>query len=89
MVRGFCFNHIFKFFSYSILYLHKNLYNYFLGGFMNNFDMQKLMSMLSQMDKKDLERGLAQASEILKNKELQDKQRNQQRPNGNCQKNRM
>lgn len=56
---------------------------------MNNFDMQKLMSMLSQMDKKDLERGLAQASEILKNKELQDKQRNQQRPNGNCQKNRM
>ncbi len=30
-------------------------------------DMSKLMAMLSKMDKKDLEKGLAQASEILKN----------------------
>ena len=30
-------------------------------------DMAKLMAMLSKMDKKDLEKGLAQASEILKN----------------------
>lgn len=29
-------------------------------------DMAKLMEMLSKMDKKDLEKGLAQASEILK-----------------------
>lgn len=57
---------------------------------MNNMDMQKLMTMLSQMDKKDLERGLAQASEILKNKEAQENQKNQQRPNShNCQRKRM
>ena len=30
-------------------------------------DMAKLMAMLSKMDKNDLEKGLAQASEILKN----------------------
>lgn len=35
---------------------------------MNNIDMNSLMNMLSKMDKKDLEKGLAQASEILKTK---------------------
>ncbi len=35
---------------------------------MDNFDVNKLMGMLSKMDKKELEKGLAQASEILKNK---------------------
>jgi len=30
-------------------------------------DMAQLMEMLSKMDKKDLEKGIAQASEILKN----------------------
>ena len=34
----------------------------------NNFDMAKMMSMLSKMDKKDLEEGLAKASKILQNK---------------------
>ena len=33
----------------------------------NNLDMAKLMSMLSKMDKKDLEEGLAKASKILQN----------------------
>lgn len=32
---------------------------------MNNIDMAKLMSLLSKMDKKDLENGLAQASKML------------------------
>lgn len=36
---------------------------------MNNFDMNTLMSMLSKMDKKDLEKGLAQASKILSSKD--------------------
>lgn len=33
---------------------------------MNQFDMNQLMNLLSKMDKKDLEKGLAQASQILK-----------------------
>ena len=33
----------------------------------NNIDMAKLMQMLSNMDKKDLEAGIAKANEILKN----------------------
>lgn len=36
---------------------------------MNNFDMSKLMSMLSKMDKKDLEKGIAEASQILNSKD--------------------
>ena len=32
---------------------------------MSSLDMNQLMSMLSKMDKKDLERGLAQASQLL------------------------
>ena len=36
---------------------------------MNNFDMAKLMSLLSKMDKKDLEEGLAKASQILNSKD--------------------
>lgn len=32
---------------------------------MNNMDMGKLMEMLSKMDKKQLEQGLAKASQIL------------------------
>ena len=31
----------------------------------NNFDMAKLMNMLSKMDKKDLEAGIAKANQIL------------------------
>lgn len=34
----------------------------------NNFDMAKMMSMLSKMDKKDIEEGLSKASKILQNK---------------------
>ena len=36
---------------------------------MNNLDMNALMSMLSKIDKKDLERGLDQASKILSSKD--------------------
>lgn len=39
----------------------------------NNFDMQKMMAILSKMDKKQLEQGMAKAQEILKAKEMQDK----------------
>ena len=35
---------------------------------MNNLDMNALMKMLSKMDKKDLEAGLAKAQEILNQK---------------------
>lgn len=35
---------------------------------MNQFDVNQLMSMLSKMDKKDLEKGLNQASQILNSK---------------------
>lgn len=34
---------------------------------MNNADMSKLMNMLSKMDPKELENGIAKANEILKN----------------------
>ena len=34
----------------------------------NNFDMAKMMAMLSKMDKKDLEAGIAKANQILKSK---------------------
>ena len=34
----------------------------------NNFDMAKMMAMLSKIDKKDLEIGIAKANQILKNK---------------------
>lgn len=36
---------------------------------MDNFDMNKLMSMLAKMDKKDLEKGIAEASKILNSKD--------------------
>ena len=39
---------------------------------MNNMDMSKLMQILSNMDKKDLEKGLAKANEVLKNKSKED-----------------
>lgn len=35
---------------------------------MNNLDMNALMKIISKMDKKDLEAGLAKAQEILKHK---------------------
>ena len=35
----------------------------------NNMDMAKLMSILSKMDKKDLEAGIAKASKILNSKD--------------------
>ena len=34
----------------------------------NNFDMSKMMAMLSKMDKKDLEAGIAKANQILQTK---------------------
>ncbi len=36
---------------------------------MNNSDMQKIMAMLSKMDKKDLEAGIAKANAILNSKD--------------------
>ncbi len=35
---------------------------------MNNLDMNALMKIISKMDKKDLEAGLAKAQDILKEK---------------------
>lgn len=35
----------------------------------NNIDMGKLMSMLSKMDKKQLEKGLEQVQNIIKSKD--------------------
>lgn len=34
----------------------------------NNIDMEKMMQMLSKMDKKDLETGIAKANQILQTK---------------------
>ena len=34
----------------------------------NNFDISQMMNMLSKMDKKDLEAGIAKANKILQNK---------------------
>lgn len=36
---------------------------------MNNFELNKLMSVLSKMDKKDLEKGIEKAQEVLKTKD--------------------
>jgi hypothetical protein len=36
---------------------------------MNNMDMGKLMEMLSKMDKKQLEQGLAKVSQVLSNED--------------------
>lgn len=36
---------------------------------MSNLDMNQLMSMLSKMDKKDLEKGMAQVSQMLNTKD--------------------
>ena len=36
---------------------------------MNNIDVNKLMDMLSKMDKKDIENGLAQVSKVLNSKD--------------------
>ncbi len=38
----------------------------------NNLDMAKLMSMLSKMDKKDLEAGIAKANKILQSNSKED-----------------
>lgn len=38
----------------------------------NNIDMNKLISMLSKMDKKDLEKGFSQAMNVLGNKDKEE-----------------
>ena len=38
----------------------------------NNLDMAKLMSMLSKMDKKELEEGIAKANQFLKSNNKED-----------------
>ena len=43
---------------------------------MNNLDMSKLLSMLGKMDKKDLEAGIAKATEILNQNQNQPKNEN-------------
>lgn len=40
-----------------------------MGNNNNGMDLNSLMSMLSKMDKKDLEAGLAKASKILSSKD--------------------
>ncbi len=39
---------------------------------MNNSDMNKLMEILSKMDQKELQNGIAKANEILKNNSKED-----------------
>lgn len=39
---------------------------------MNNLNMASLMQMLSKMDKKDLEAGIAKANQILQSKNKED-----------------
>lgn len=39
---------------------------------MNNLDMAQLMQMLSKMDKRDLEAGIAKANKILQSKSKED-----------------
>lgn len=36
---------------------------------MDNLDMQKLMNMLSKVDKKDLEKGIEKANQIINSKD--------------------
>jgi len=50
----------------------------------NNIDMGKLMNMLSKMDKKDIERGMAQVSQMLNSKDKEEimKKLNSQGGNG-------
>ena len=43
---------------------------------MNKLDMNAIMKMLSKMDKKDLEGGLAKAQEILKQKGVENSSNN-------------
>lgn len=43
---------------------------------MNKLDMNAIMKMLSKMDKKDLEVGLAKAQEILKQKGIENSSNN-------------
>lgn len=38
----------------------------------NNLDMGQLMSMLSKMDKKDIEKGMAQVSQMLNSKQKEE-----------------
>lgn len=38
----------------------------------NNMDMNQLLSMLSKMDKKDLQKGIEQANKILNSKDKND-----------------
>lgn len=38
----------------------------------NNFDIAKIMQMLSKMDKKELENGIAKANQILQTKSKED-----------------
>lgn len=38
----------------------------------NNIDMNKLMAMLANMDKKELEKGLSQAAKVLGNKDKEE-----------------
>ena len=38
----------------------------------NNMDMSKLLEVLSKMDKRELEAGIAKANQILKNKNKND-----------------
>ena len=60
---------IYHTFSHTIILYIKTLHILRLGGFkMNNLDMNALMKIISKMDKKDLEAGLAKAQEILKQK---------------------
>ena len=65
----FLFCNIFFIFSYYIIYFYAYIYLEGIVVSVNNVDMAKLMSILSKMDKKDLEEGLSKASQILNSKD--------------------
>ena len=55
------------------LFFTDNFLSIFYGGIMNNnnMDISKLMNALSNMDKKDLEKGIAQLNNVLNSNDKQ------------------
>ena len=63
----FCFAHFFIAWIYYIVNTYILLGGVFLNN-NNNFDIAQMMNMLSKMDKKELEAGIAKANQILQSK---------------------
>lgn len=63
------FNRIYYFFPCSCIYCYKVSYK---GAFLlnNNMDINKLLSVLSKMDKAELEKNIYRAQQILNNSDI-------------------